>query len=115
MNRLQKSLLITGATVVGVGALYNYLKGEEYKIPDYSCTGTGRIIGQISLSDNVFRTWEDYDGDGIPDAQITYFVDREANCLRKIRVVDPYVEESKRQGLERDVQAYKNFRKRKVL
>ena len=109
MSRLTKSLITVGA-VAFLSAIMWYNSKGDVKFPDYKCTKTGPIINQVNLSDNIFRAWEDYNHDGKPDAQITYFMDRKANCLRKIRVVQPVVEENREDALDKDIQSYKDFR-----
>jgi hypothetical protein len=93
-------------TLLSIPILCSTLIAENL---DYKCTGSGSIIKQEVFGKYNFRAWEDYDGDDVADAKITYIFDR--GCYRKIRETKPPVDEMPGEAKIEDMKSYIKYLK----
>ncbi len=98
-----KKLITTIASIFAFTGIAQATQSLDYKCIDT----TGPIIEQRMLNNTDFRVFEDYNSDGIADAQITYILDK--GCLRKIRIVKPPVKETDIEANRKDTAAYKEY------
>lgn len=79
---------------------------QNADILDYSCTWTGPMISQTFISEDVFHALEDYNGDGIADAETAYIF--HDNCNRKIRH-DKEISTNPKEAFTKDIMAIRKY------